>query len=244
MARDKSSYFSFPTPLEMGSSQPLDGRVVVAQASDLWNAETWTYAGEYTNVYKGMLVSIESGDTSGHSAGDIYEYIGGNGDNIDDVTNSNNWKLIATTHGGDVESKVSNILSESGAGLNSDGTYSADTQTPYISRASNLADADRKIASALSEAVQSIPHFTSGTSGNGSVSFDSGTKTLTLTWSENNTPKSASTTINAESYEFASAATPTQNVAFTTTVPTSGPIQISANVDTIDCGEYTGTDRQ
>lgn len=241
MARDKSSYISFPTPLEMGSSQPLDGRVVVAKAEDLWKAETWTYAGQYTNVYKGMIVSIESGDTSGHSAGDIFEYIGENGDNLSGVTNKENWKLIATTHGGEIESEVSNILSNSGAGLKSDGTYSADTQAPYISNASNLAEADSLIANALSGAVQTIPHFTSGTGG--SMSFNSGTKTLTLTWSENNINKSASTTINAESYEFASAATKDYNVAFTTTVPTSGPIQISANVDTIDCGEYTGTDR-
>lgn len=241
MARDKSSYISFPTPLEMGSSQPLDGRVVVSDYSGLTQASTWTYAGQYTNVYKGMIVSIENGDSSGHSAGDIFEYIGSNGANLTDVTNKENWKLIATTNGGEIESEVSNILSNSGAGLKPDGTYSADTQTPYISGASNLADADKKIANALSDAVKTIPKFTSGASG--SVSFDSGSKTLTLKWSENSIPKSASTIINAESYQFASAATENQNVVFTTTVPTSGPIQISANVDKIDCGEYTGTDR-
>jgi len=227
----------------MGSSQPLDGRVVVAKAEDLWNAETWTYAGQYTNVYKGMIVSIESGDTSGHSAGDIFEYIGENGDNLSGVTNKENWKLIATTHGGQIESEVSNILSNSGAGLKPDGTYSADTQAPYISDASNLAEADSLIANALSGAVQTIPHFTSGDSGSGSVSFDSGTKILTLTWKENNIDKSASTTINAESYVFESTATKVKNVAFTTIKPESGPIQISANVDEIDCGKYTGTDR-
>jgi hypothetical protein len=130
MARDKSSYISFPTPLEMGSSQPLDGRVVVSDYSGLTQASTWTVAGQYTNVYKGMIVSIESGDTSGHSAGDIFEYIGSNGDNLSAVTKEENWKLIATTNGGEIESEVSKILSESGAGLNSDGTYKKDTQAP------------------------------------------------------------------------------------------------------------------
>lgn len=151
MGRFVKTKIDFPTPLEMGSAQPLDARLVVEQKDDLRNIETWAHSSSestgQTNVYQGMQVYVLAEK-------ETYTFVGAD-TSVASVTTLDNWSKNFTE--GDIEGDITDLENELEkveiAAFNGSEGFDKDLQQPYkadatkriISGANSLYNADQKL---------------------------------------------------------------------------------------------------